>query len=390
MKKMYVITNSSFPFGNANSNYIRYFSLALVELGWDVTVISSNMFSGNCETGEYKKIKFHNLQFSESKIPFHLRDHFSYGVKLKAELDKLKIENEAFVFVYSMYMDLVKTVLKELKDHLLEGHLSIGMVEWFQPSQYRFGKLNPDYLCWKHTFEKLVPQYPKVFPISRNLEKYYKSKGCQTMCLPIMADTQTHKNDGELVRKDEKFNFIYAGVSTKKDSMDGMLKALLHITDDERKKVQFHFTIMSKEELIASHISEEEYDKIKDCFVFHGWLEFDELFNLYKQMDYLFLPREENIVTLSNFPSKVPELMCYGVVPVCSNVGDYTELYLRDGIDSIQFDGAGEDECLKAIKKAVGVSASELSALKANARKSAEDLFDYHKWADDIAKFLEQ
>lgn len=58
MKKLYIITNSTFPYGNANSNYIRYFASALSEIGWNVTVIGSNMSDDSDISGEYREIKY--------------------------------------------------------------------------------------------------------------------------------------------------------------------------------------------------------------------------------------------------------------------------------------------------------------------------------------------
>ena len=81
--------------------------------------------------------------------------------------------------------------------------------------------------------------------------------------------------------------------------------------------------------------SEEALNKLSGVLVFHGRLEYAELLELYQNMDYLFLAREKNIITESNFPSKVPEMLVYGVIPVCSDVGDYTKLYLRTGENAI-------------------------------------------------------
>lgn len=387
MKKLYIITNSTFPYGNANSNYIRYFASALSEIGWNVTVIGSNMSDDSDISGEYREIKYQNIQFSHMKFPFHLKDHFAYGNKLSRVMDELKIEENAYVFVYSMYQDLVKTALKKTR-HLKAGNLSIAMVEWFQPYQYRFGKLNPDYKCWKYTFEYLVTQFPKVFPISRKLQRYYKNVGCKTMLLPIMADV--HANNFELIEKKEgePFHFIYPGDAGKKDSLNGMMHALDSLTDDELASVRFHFTILKKESL-QKHIDKGiNVERILSSMVFHGRLSYDDLLKLYSEIDFLFIARQKNIVTLSNFPSKIPELLCYGVIPVCSNVGDYADLYLKDGVDSIIFEGADKVGCLDGIRRAIKMPPEELQKMKRNARECAEKNFDYHNWSDKIEKFL--
>ena len=388
MKKIYIITNSSFPFGNANSNYIRYFSLSLVSLGWDVYVIGSNMSDENPESGKYREIQYSNIQFPKNKIPFHIRDHFFYGKKLKAEMRRMQIEKEAYVFVYSMYMDLVKTVLEETKN-LEKGHLSIGMVEWFQPFQYRYGKMNPDYCCWKYTFEKLVPLFGKVLPISRKLQEYYAGCGCCTMLLPIMADTNEHSKEDIRVDETGIRHFIYPGSATNKDSFKGMLDALSSLSDEELSRIRMHFTTLTQGQLLEFATDTQTWSRIASICVFHGFLPYTELLQLYKTMDFIFLSREKNIVTLSNFPSKIPELMCYAVVPVCSNVGDYAELYLHDNVDSVIFEGADSKGCLDGIRRALTLSNGQLLQMKKNARSCAENRFDYRNWAESISCFLE-
>ena len=387
MNKLYIITNSTFPFGNANSNYLRYFALALKNVGWDVSVIGSNL-SGKCEAfGEFEGINFKNITLKNHRLPFHITDHLFYADELKAAIKEANIQKEDYVFVYSMYMDIVKTALKELD--LEKGHLSIGMVEWFMPFQYRFGTLNPDYICWKHTFSKLVTKYPKVLPISENLSKYYKNAGCETMVLPIMADTENNKNDSFKVKKDGVYNFIYPGDAGKKDTFDGIIEALNKLSDEELKKLKFHVTLLKEKtvEKIAKSKNIDS-DRIKKCFVFHGRLEYSKLLELYNDMDFLFIAREKNTVTISNFPSKIPELMSYNIVPVCSKVGDYADFYLEDRKDSIIFDGCDCDACFDGIKRAISLSDDELLEMKKNARKCVEEKFDYHNWSEKIAEFL--
>ena len=58
---LYIITNSSFPYGNANSNYIRYFAKCLSEKGWNVTVIGSNLNKDNSTSGQYEGILYENI-----------------------------------------------------------------------------------------------------------------------------------------------------------------------------------------------------------------------------------------------------------------------------------------------------------------------------------------
>ena len=92
-------------------------------------------------------------------------------------------------------------------------------------------------------------------------------------------------------------------------------------------------------------------------------------------------------MTFSNFPSNIPELMCYSVVEVCSNAADYAELYLN--IDSIVYEGGGHAGCLDGINRALNLSNAQLFEMMKFAIRCAEDRFNYGNWIEKISRFLE-
>ena len=145
-----------------------------------------------------------------------------------------------------------------------------------------------------------------------------------------------------------------------------------------------------KEEKIDQILSTEERIKLKNVLIRHDWLRYDELTDLFNQMHYILLARPITQVTLSNFPSKIPEALCYGIVPVVSRVGDYTNLYLQDGKESFVFDGCNAKDCCNAIERAVSVSFEEWLKMSHAARKMAEERFDYHNWISVLKSVVEK
>ena len=93
-------------------------------------------------------------------------------------------------------------------------------------------------------------------------------------------------------------------------------------------------------------------------------------------------------MTRANFPSKVPEVMCYGIIPIVSKVGDYTDIYLKDGKNSIIFEGCSAQACLEALRRAINMSQTEKENLSQGARKCAENDFFYQKWEKRISDFI--
>ena len=128
----------------------------------------------------------------------------------------------------------------------------------------------------------------------------------------------------------------------------------------------------------------DNQESIKKNLVIHDWMKYDELVDLYRRMDYLILIRSESQITLSNFPSKVPECMTHGIIPIVSDVGDYTKLYLRNGINSIFITENTIPSIKNAIENAINLSDQERLQMSKAARKLVEDVFDYNNWIPAI------
>lgn len=392
----YIICCSDpFPFGTANSNYIRNMALALKNVGKDVLVIGliENInVPDSEEKGSFEGIDYINITQKKSKIPFRLTNHLFFGKKIVKCLRKQKVKQEDYIIVYTDYISVSKSLFKTYAQNNKIGHMAYCIVEWFQAHQYTGGKLSLDYIFWKFHFDFYMPQYKKVIGISTKLARHFSEMGCQTMVLPCLTDCNSVKISCDLSKNKKKvYDFIYPGAATNKDSLEGMLKGLLLLTESEQQQIRFHLTTLKPNKLIeAAECSEKVLSQLSDVLVFHGRLEYAELLALYQKVDYLFLAREKNIITESNFPSKVPEMLAYGVIPVCSNVGDYTKLYLKDDVNAIVFEGATPEACSQAYRRAINVDMEKKRYMRISARHVAETKLDYHVWGEKLALFLGQ
>ena len=392
-KRLFILTNSSFPFGNANSNYIRMFAKSVLFAGWQVIVLGcgENPKTGLQSNGlfNFDGIQYNNIKFKEHILPFSISGHLFYGKAMAKHMKQYNIDDNDYIYIYSAYWNLFNYIKKEYEFVHHRGHLIADCVEWFQPWQYRFGVLNPEYQLWKYNFEHCITKYKKVIPISNHLKEYFESNGCKTLIVPPLVDSDSIPS-GTLDASTNEYHFMYSGAATNKDSIDIIIRALAFLEEKERKMIKLHFTTLSEDTLISLlHKDSTVYDRVKMCLVFHGWLEYSELLNLYKQMDFLVLFRQKNTVTISNFPSKVPEMMNYGIVPVCSDVGDYTNYYLTDQLDSIFVRKCTAEDGAEAFRKAISLSYDDLIKMKEMSRKCAREKFDYRVWSSKIVDFLE-
>lgn len=383
-KKIFICTHSQLPHGDANSNYIFHMALSLVNEGFEVIVIGRSKTIDACRemNNGVMCINLPKIQ----KISGKIEGHTLYGNRLCNELDAQHIHKDDYIIVYGGYVSLFLAIAKRMS-FMEQGHINSCVVEWPTRKQFKYKAFDPDYLLWKYVFGKMIPKWKKVIVISENLQTHFNKMGCKTFLLPPLINS-----DAKVVGKKrnlEKVQFIYAGADAQKDAISNMLLGIEELSEEERKAFVFHITSLTAEKA-RKLLGEKQYilDKYSECINIHGWIDYAELMNLYYSADYLLLARETNQFTLSNFPSKVPEMMNYGIIPVCSSVGDYTSQYLRHMIDSVIFDGANPMDCAEAMRLAISIPEDQRKKMSEQSIITAKKRFDYRMWGKELAEFI--
>ena len=295
--------------------------------------------------------------------------------------DKVLIYSSTYLYVNS---------IKKYADSIKNIKIAVDVVEWHQPFQFKFGNIDLRYISYKKCFYKLYLDINNIISISEKLDKHFKQKGCNVIKYPIYTDTKNTIINYK--KSNDQLNLIYPGNPYRKDSLLIMLLALNLLTDREKKKVKFHLTGVSKK-LLYKCVPKNEYliDELeeKGVLIIHSWLEYEELMQLYTIIDFALIARPNNIVTNSNFPSKVPELMSKGIPIIINNVGDIID-YLEDKKDSIIFNGESYESCFQAIKYCLSLKATEIEKMHKNAYEKCSQVFDYRKSAKVLDEFFKK
>ena len=327
MKRLFICTCFEFPYGDASSNYIRNLALSIKQQGWDVIVLGRGKRRDEDLTVNgyfFNGIQYDNVDISKAGAKNFFYLYFRYHVHLAPLFDKYQIGHNDYIYIFSEFLDIARYCKKKVP----LDHITFSAVEWFQPFQFKYGRLDIRYLFWKYNFNYKTKRLNKVFPISVELERHYQEHGCRTCRLPALIDSDSELLLNDSNRQDGVTNFIYSGVGTRKDSVSCMIGAMYQMPEDVLSKMRLHFTSLT-EGVLRRVLGDNafQFDKVMSSVIFHGWLDYDDLIKLYRHMDYVLIARAKNKVTVSNFPSKIPEVMNYGVVPVCSDVGGlYTDL----------------------------------------------------------------
>lgn len=385
--KVFICFNNSFPRKNASSNYIQYLAKALLPYVDDVYLIGTT--SEVEQAGkwvEYQGMVYCNIFFRNSSKKDNLYCRMMAGDAIWRKMKEKKITEGDVIICYSKNFFLMYSIYKKARKNKIK--VTNCIVEWYTAKQFKWGYFDIyNYWYYRLGFAFGVGISKNVIVISRKLEEHFKKRGCKTLLFPPLADP--YELEYKEIKLHDKIRFVYSGKFKKKDSMDVMLNAFMELEKDELSKVEFHITGNTKADILNElPIEKYDYAKLKNVLFIHDWLTYDELVDLYNQSHFLLLARPENCVTLSNFPSKIPEVMGYGVIPIMTSVGDCPKLYLKDNIDSILFNDCSVEQCKNAIQKALALSDSERVRMQKNARKKAEEIFYYANWAKKIVDFI--
>lgn len=391
MSTIYICGYLNFPRGSASANYIQYLSMLFHEIGYKVVIISDinkdemhlndNFVNRNKDWLELKEVV--SFQHNANILIRHINVLFYEPRGLINKLSEYDLKQGDIIFAYTSNTFIHRAMQKFAKDK--DVYAGASVVEWFPRTMYNKWLINIDY--WKTfiNFKWILKRYDFLFPISSFINDHFKKFGSKTMCLPILTDPFEFKylpksNSG-------KVKIIYSGNGKIKDDIESLLKGFMLLDSKFKEKIELHLCGVTKK--YASQIMSAEYLSSKSI-VFHDWMKYEELIELYQNTDFLMLPRKLNQMTRANFPSKVPETMCYGIIPIASDVGDYTRLYLKDGENSIIMHGSSPALCKEALEKAALMNTKERKRMEENARSTSIEIFYYLNWKTKVYDFLNE
>lgn len=384
-KRVVICIDGIFPRGDAGANRILYLAKAICAGEKEVLVLSFG--SESTKTLKfYDGICYQNVCLSTNKYLRFLQKKLLPGRRILALLKDVKLTREDCVFVYGSNSCFVGPILKYCKAIGVASVLDV--VEWHQPYQYKAGVLSLRYRSSKKTFEQLAPKATAIMAISTTIASYYRKQSCKVEVIPPLTDTTEQLFCADKTEQPD-IHLIYPGKPFFKDDIAVMIKALALLPIDVFQHVYFHMTGTTKEELKVFLGSEQHHvDSLGNHIIFHGWMQYDELTALFQTMDFLFLSRPDNLVTQANFPSKLPELLGWGIVPICNSVGDCGN-YLNAYENAYIFACNEPSDAAKAIENVYYMPFSKRVNMQCAARICAKEKFDYRNWIDRLNSFFD-
>lgn len=383
MKKIVFCTHQSFPHGSALANFIENLISVLNPDEFDVYVIAQKIETSNLDQ---KRASYHIIadnRLEKNSFLSFLYDRYCY------HLDKIGLAEGDVVVSVRQSLKMQLSLLKYCKNHHV--HSIAYVAEWFSYDIFRLGFLNPRYWIYKFTIKHIVNKFDKIMCVSTFVANKYKDSSKTVIIPPFVADshgnTFNENSDDSSGYTKETIDIIYSTAKVgAKDDLDTMSSSIAKIMCN---KVYIHLTGKNSD-ILREKILAYTNNNYSNHVISYGWMEYDKLLELYRKTDFLFFTRGISSETKANFPSKIPEMMSYGIVPIVTNVGDCCDFYLKDGVNSILIEGTEEQHCIEALQKAIATSSVSRKEMKANARQLIKDSLTSNTWkapVNDLFRF---
>lgn len=383
-KTFIIVTANMFPSGDAGAVRLTAFSNILISLGYSPFVICmgrSTFFDIKQSNG----VSYISLRYDGTSLFSRIKGRLLYLNNLKKVLFGIDKKNVFGVLIDFGSISTFRFLEKYTKNS--DIRLFYDCVEWFSPSEFKFGIFNPFYYTNNFLNTRVIDKKYSVISISRYLENYFSKKKLNTLRVPPIMDVEniTHKKNNY---SNNKIRVLYAGSIGRKDHISVMIDSLRFMSQDELQKLEFRVIGITKEQY------EKKYDSLDnplpvDCVTFKGKASREEVLEELNCADFSFLLRpSEKRYAKAGFPTKIVEALSSGT-PVLCNLSSDLSLFLNDGENSIVIDECSIESCIKALKRIVALSREDIVYMSKSARKTAVENFDWRLYVDDFRGLID-
>ena len=386
MKNALILINSSFPYGTAISSRVLNFARLLHFIGYSVHVISE--YRANQEDIPGQIYNFENItyQIIVGRKSKSLDSFVGYPDFIRETNHYLEKNPVDFVYMTSL-TEMYTRIYHVLNKHKVK--FFVDQCEWMNVSTYKFGYLDPRFLqvCFLRSRGFLKPS--GIISISTLLDEYYKNKGIKSIRIPTILDV-AHINCLLDKRNDNVMHISFIGsLGGKKELLQPVIQAL-------RKNNYFHNRIVfdiygptlsqieKNAEVTASELDNESF-----CVKVHGHIPQEKVFDCYRKSSFLIFIRPARKSSNAGFPTKLAESMSCGTPVITNNTGDVA-LYLKDGMNGFLLKDNTSESISECFNRILKLNEQDYSNLRFNARKTAENSFDYRNYSKVIMDFFEQ
>lgn len=385
MKKLLIITTSKYPNGDAGSIRQHIFAKMFTELNYNVEVIGMGN-STNYKQQVYDGIPYRSFRNKNDSLIMRIFNLVSY----KSKLNKYLNENTDVtdILVISVPPSVISYLKKNINPKIKLYHDS---VEWYSKDQFKLGYLSPSYQINNLYNKKWIDKKFKVISISKYLEENFKSRGVETIRLPILLDVQSMNNNNH-TSNEPKIKIIYAGsIGNNKDYLLEFLTSIDLLSLEYKSKIEFNILGINKIDLVKNFkLDAEFFVRNENVINALGRVSRNEVINYLDNADFSILFRNPNQrYAKAGFPTKVVESLSTKTAVILNWSSDLNE-YLTNYKDCLVVEKLQVSLIVAKLEEIVKMSREEIEILKSNARCTAEKNFDYKNYIFKLNEFMER
>lgn len=371
MKVLYIASRNPFPYGSAYASRVMNFARLLSYMGTEVHVIADfsnepDYIPGSIQRFEeftYQALGKHNNQKSRRKYP---RECLS---AVKEYLADNRVDAVIYNSNSARFWKIRRYCKSNSRSHIVES------CEWRDPSNFRFGRCNPQYVLAAIGIRFLFRKADGIIAISRLLEDYYKRFVANTVRIPTILDVIN--TPCVLEPSGETIKIMYAGSLGKSKELLRDVLVAIRTLKEKRKHIEFHIYGAKREQVLANIGNDEALlDALSDCVFIEERVPQQQMNEVYGRHDFSIFIRPDRRSSHAGFPTKLAESMAAGTPVIANDTGDIG-LYLADGYNGYLLRVASCNNIAEMFERILEMSAEERKKLRKNARKTAEGSFDY-------------
>lgn len=370
-----MIRFESFPYGSAPAFRTFQLSKLAALCGCNVTVIAKSI---NADDTFYDNWKNKNINIE--CISVEDRYNGSYSKAVNECLNKGTFELIIRPSSIRHYYEVDRIVRRNRVPQIFDS------VEWYDATNWRLQHLDYRYYKFLYMWYFVFKKADGIIAISRLIQEHFKKMNSNVVRIPTITDCENTiyrtKIQNSIVR------FVFSGqLDRGKDNLDTFIEALdavdkagirsqLDIYGPDLKTVQKH--LGKKSYLLTQHKN----------IIIHGRVPQEEAQQACLNCDYSVFFRLNRRSANAGFPTKLGECMTFGTPAICNDTGDIS-LVMNNRINGFLLKTKTTEEIKETLKYILGMTVEEREQMRKEARKSAEQFFDYRNYENEFQKILE-
>lgn len=375
---MYVLILSYYDFPDGDAGSQREYAIGKLLANMGHTVFFIGMGNLDCyKISEYKGFQYTSLRINQndSSLIKRLENYFGYKLRLKRLIQKYVSDKK---IDYILVVDIPINALFFIKRLAKKNHIRLlhDAVEWYSPEQFKLRQFAPSYILKDLNNRFFIDKNFVVIAISKYLEEHFKSRGIDTVRIPVIMDVESI-NYHKITRK-EKLVILYAGSPGKKDYLKEIIEGLALLDSKAVDRIDFKILGINKKQLVKEcGISESTINKLNKNLTILGRVTKEEVLKNLEETDFTVLLRSPTQrYAKAGFPTKVVESLTNGTPVICNITSDLKD-YICDGENGIIVDNCSAEAFAASIKRVLDFTFEKRKSMYEKSRKSAEDYFDY-------------